>query len=184
MLRLNGPDVYDQWVKHKIPFNDPKVKAVADAVGAYVKNPDYIGGDNMVKAIATTKFQDGGLPILSGDCYMHRQASFYSTLWPDGTKIGPDGDIWFFYLPSQGWRPEVHARRRRHHTPRAPTSPRRRRRPLHRFRRVPADDRRTVAHEPVAEQEHRHFQRSPIRSSRRSPTCRRAPTSSASTPPT
>ena len=54
----------------------------------------------MVKAIATTKFQDGGLPILSGDCYMHRQANFYAGLWPEGTDVAPDGDIWFFYLPS------------------------------------------------------------------------------------
>ncbi len=54
----------------------------------------------MVKAIATTKFQDGGLPILSGDCYMHRQANFYNGLWPEGTDVAEDGDIWFFYLPS------------------------------------------------------------------------------------
>lgn len=100
MLRLQGPDVYDQWVAHTIPFNDPKVKEVADAVAAYVKNPDYLGGENAVKAIATTKFQDGGLPILSGDCYMHRQANFYAGLWPEGTNVAPDGDIWFFYLPS------------------------------------------------------------------------------------
>ena len=26
MLRLNGPEVYDQWVSHEIPFNDPKVE--------------------------------------------------------------------------------------------------------------------------------------------------------------
>jgi alpha-glucoside transport system substrate-binding protein len=100
MLRLQGPDVYDQWVAHTIPFNDPKVAEVADAVGAYVKNPDYLGGENNVKAIATTKFQDGGLPILTGDCYMHRQANFYAGLWPEGTNVAPDGDIWFFYLPS------------------------------------------------------------------------------------
>ena len=24
MLRLNGPDVYDQWVNHEIPFDDPE----------------------------------------------------------------------------------------------------------------------------------------------------------------
>jgi alpha-glucoside transport system substrate-binding protein len=100
MLRMNGPDVYDQWVNHTIPFNDPKVAAVADAVGAYVKNPAYLGGDNAVKAIATTKFQDGGLPILSGKCYMHRQANFYNGSWPTGTTVAPDGDVWFFYLPS------------------------------------------------------------------------------------
>jgi alpha-glucoside transport system substrate-binding protein len=100
MLRLQGEDVYDQWVNHEIPFNDPKVKEVADAVGAYVKNPDYLGGENMVKAIATTKFQDGGLPILSGDCYMHRQANFFNGSWPEGTNVAEDGDVWFFYLPS------------------------------------------------------------------------------------
>jgi alpha-glucoside transport system substrate-binding protein len=100
MLRLEGEDVYDQWVKHEIPFNDPKVKEVADAVGSYVKNPDYLGGENNVKAIATTKFQDGGLPILDGKCYMHRQANFYNGSWPEGTTVAPDGDVWFFYLPS------------------------------------------------------------------------------------
>lgn len=99
MLRINGPDVYDQWVQHKIPFNDPKVKAVADAVGAIVKNPDYIGDEDAVKAIATTKFQEGGFPILEGNCYMHKQASFYSTIWPAGTTIGADGAVNTFYFP-------------------------------------------------------------------------------------
>jgi alpha-glucoside transport system substrate-binding protein len=99
MMRINGPDVYDQWVQHKIPFNDPKVKAVADAVGAIVKNPTYIGGENAVKAEATTKFQDGGLPILQGNCYMHKQASFYGSIWPKGTTIGPDGNVNYFYFP-------------------------------------------------------------------------------------
>ncbi len=65
-----------------------------------VKNADYLGGENNVKAIATTKFQDGGLCVASGDCWMHRQASFYSTLFPEGTNVAPDGDVWFFYLPS------------------------------------------------------------------------------------
>ena len=100
MLRTHGAEVYDQWVNHDIPFNDPRVVEVVDAVGSFVKNADYLGGENLVKAIATTKFQDGGLPILEGDCYMHRQASFYSNLWPAGTTIGEDGDVNVFYLPS------------------------------------------------------------------------------------
>jgi len=61
-----------------------------------------MGGENNVKAIATTKFQDGGVPITTGDCYMHRQASFYSTLFPKGSTVGPpgsDSDISWFYLP-------------------------------------------------------------------------------------
>ena len=31
---------------------------------------------------------------------MHRQASFYAANWTEGTKVGPDGDVWAFYLPS------------------------------------------------------------------------------------
>jgi alpha-glucoside transport system substrate-binding protein len=105
MMRLNGPDVYDQWVQHKIPFNDPLVKKVADAVGAILKNPAYLGGANMVKASATTKFQDGGLPILEGKCYMFKQASFYAGNWPKGTTLGPDGQIDFMYFPSPAGAP-------------------------------------------------------------------------------
>ncbi len=106
MMRINGGEVYDQWVNHEIAFNDPKVMAAVDAVGAFVKNADYLGGDNNVKAIATTKFQDGGLPILTGDCAMHRQASFYVGSWPEGTNVAADGDIWFFYLPSPAGQPK------------------------------------------------------------------------------
>ena len=36
----------------------------------------------------------------TGTCYMHRQASFYAANCPEGTKVGPDGDVWAFYLPA------------------------------------------------------------------------------------
>lgn len=101
MLRVNGADVYDQWVQHKIPFNDPKVAAALAKVGAVLKNPAYVnGGFGDVKSIATTTFQDGGQPILKGKCYLHQQASFYAANWPAGTKVAPDGDVWAFYEPS------------------------------------------------------------------------------------
>ena len=53
-----------------------------------------------MSSIATTTFQDGGQPILQSKCYMHRQASFYASNWPDGTKVAEDGDVWAFYLPA------------------------------------------------------------------------------------
>jgi alpha-glucoside transport system substrate-binding protein len=37
--------------------------------------------------------------MLSGKCAMLQQASFYEAQWPKGTKIGPDGDIFAFYMP-------------------------------------------------------------------------------------
>jgi alpha-glucoside transport system substrate-binding protein len=96
MLRTTTPKKYDDWVNHKIPFNAPEVKAALDAAGGYLKNEKYVGN---VKAIATTRFQDGGLPIQDGKCYMHRQANFYKSFWAKGTVFGDAGTISAFYLP-------------------------------------------------------------------------------------
>ncbi len=100
MLRTAGPDVYDQWVNHEIPFNDPKVAEALDTVGGILKNEDYVnGGFGDSKSIASTEFTDAGLPILKGDCAMHRQASFYAANWPEGTDVSEGGDAFAFYLP-------------------------------------------------------------------------------------
>ena len=100
LLRTAGPEVYDKWVNHEIPFNDPQVAEALAKVGAILKNPKYVnGGLGDVKTIASTTFQDAGQPILDGSCFMHRQASFYAANWPQGTKVAEDGDIWAFYLP-------------------------------------------------------------------------------------
>jgi alpha-glucoside transport system substrate-binding protein len=101
MLREVGADVYDQWVNHELPFNDPQVVAALDRVGEILKNDKYVnGGLGDVKSIATTIFQDGGLPILDGECALHRQASFYAANWPEGTNVAEDGDVFAFYLPT------------------------------------------------------------------------------------
>ncbi len=101
VLRDAGPDAYDQWVNHEIPFNDPQVVESLDRVGGILKNEEYVnGGIGDVKSIATTEFTDGGLPILDGDCALHRQASFYAANWPEGTDVSENGDAFAFYLPT------------------------------------------------------------------------------------
>ena len=101
MLRDAGVETYDKWVKHEIPFNDPAVVSAVDKVGSILKNPEYVnGGYGDVRSIATTPFGDGGLPILEGECFLHRQASFYASFWPEGTKIAEDGDVFAFYFPA------------------------------------------------------------------------------------
>ncbi|MFF5208211.1 ABC transporter substrate-binding protein [Streptosporangium sp. NPDC000396] len=100
LLREIGPEGYDDWVSHKLPFNDPKVAAAVDKVGAILKNDKFVnGGYGPVKSIASTAFQEGGVPITQGKCALHRQASFYANFWPDGTKVAEDGDVFAFYLP-------------------------------------------------------------------------------------
>lgn len=104
MLRTAGADVYDQWVNHEIPFNDPAVADALETVGSILKNPDYVnGGIGDVRSIASTPFTDAGFPILDGQCWMHRQASFYAANWEsarEGVTVAEDGDVFAFYFPS------------------------------------------------------------------------------------
>jgi len=104
VLRQSGADVYDQWVTHEIPFNDPRIAQAFDAVGEYLKNPAMVnGGIGDVSTQISEAFQTAGLPILDGECWMHHQASFYETFWnPDGgdaNTVAPDGTVWAFLLP-------------------------------------------------------------------------------------
>ena len=96
LLRTAGPEVYDQWVTHQIPFDDPQVATALDRVGSILKNPAYVGD---VSAIATTAFADAGLPILDGACFLHRQADFYAANWPEGTDVSEQGEVFAFPLP-------------------------------------------------------------------------------------
>lgn len=101
MLRLYDENVYDQWVSHEIPFNGPEATASLDAVGAFLKNPDYVnGGLGDVSSIASTAWQDAGLMVAQGQCSMYRQGSFYGAMWPEGTDVSENGDIFAFYFPS------------------------------------------------------------------------------------
>ncbi len=94
MLRTAGPDVYDQWWKHEIPFDDPAVVHAAEVFGDVMFAPDYVlGGAENTPDIA---FGDAPLPMFDNPpkCWLHRQASFINSFFPDGTKAGVDYD-WF-----------------------------------------------------------------------------------------
>jgi alpha-glucoside transport system substrate-binding protein len=99
MLRLHGPEVFDQWVAHEIPFNDPKVKEVAEMVEEiWFTDGNVLNGR---QSIASTGFAQAGLPITDGTCGMHRQANFYAAQFKDaGKTLGEDGDVNVFYLPT------------------------------------------------------------------------------------
>lgn len=100
VLRMAGPEVYDQWVTNEIPFDDPQIVAAFDRVGALIRDDANVnGGIGDVSTIATTDFGESGLPVASGECAMHHQASFYEGFWPEGTTVAEDGDVWAFLTP-------------------------------------------------------------------------------------
>jgi len=98
VLRQHGADVYDQWVAHEIPFDDDRIVETMQTV------LDLWTEDNVFASagsIAATAFQDNGQPLVDGDCFMHRQASFYAAFMPEGTPFadGSDGAVDVFYFP-------------------------------------------------------------------------------------
>jgi len=101
MLRVHGPEVYDQWVNHEIPFNDPKVKEVAELVEEiWFTEGNVLNGR---ASIASTGFAQAGIPITDGECGLHRQANFYAANFSDANpdiEFGPDGDVDAFYFPT------------------------------------------------------------------------------------
>ncbi len=98
MLRTQDPATYDMWVSNEIPFNDPKVIGAIEEFGYFARNNDYVAGG--AGAVATTDFRDSpkGLFAAPPQCYLHRQASFIPSFFPEGTVVGEDAD--FFYFPA------------------------------------------------------------------------------------
>ena len=98
MLRTQAPDVYDKWVTNELPFNDPAVVGAIDEFGWFARNDAFVDGG--AAAVATTDFRDSpkGLFASPPKCYMHHQASFIPSFFPEGTKLGRDAD--FFYMPA------------------------------------------------------------------------------------
>jgi alpha-glucoside transport system substrate-binding protein len=94
MLRTAGPDVYDQWVSHEIPFNDPAVKTAAERFGEILFTDGYVLGG--AAATADIAFGDAPGPMFDNPpkCWLHRQASFINSFFPKDAEAGTDYD-WF-----------------------------------------------------------------------------------------
>ncbi len=100
VLSTFGGQTYDDWISHKVKFSDSQIQQAMTTMSKWMLNPNYVnGGYGDVKTVATTTFQNAGLPILKNKCAMLQQASFYEAQWPKGTTVGPDGDVNAFYLP-------------------------------------------------------------------------------------
>ncbi|MDP2780166.1 ABC transporter substrate-binding protein [Devosia sp.] len=98
MLRINTPEDYDAWVSNDLKFNDPKVIAALEEFGWFAKTEANVAGG--VAAVGTTDFRESplGLFAVPPACYMHHQASFIPSFFPEGTDLGVDAD--FFYFPA------------------------------------------------------------------------------------
>ena len=101
MLRLHGPEAYDQWVHHEdLAFNDPRVKEAVEVVAEiWFTDGNVLGGRD---AIAETDWTEAGRCVVTGECMMHKQGDFYVGWLGDDVTVGPDQDVAVFYLPTMG----------------------------------------------------------------------------------
>jgi len=100
MLRTAGPDVYDKWVNHEIPFNAPEVKAAFEVLGKIWLDPKYVyGGKN---TILTTSFGDAQRPMFDSPpkAWMHRQGNFITGFFPDAIQANLEEEVGVFALPA------------------------------------------------------------------------------------
>ena len=99
MLRTAGPDVYDQWVKHEIPFNDPAVKNCAEIMGQMWFTDGYVYGGKV--NIPTTNFGDAPKVMFDDPpkAWMHRQGNFITSFFPEEIQNNLDEEVGVFALP-------------------------------------------------------------------------------------
>ncbi len=99
VLRIGGPETYDKWVRHDIPFTDPVVRKAAEQFQriAFTEG-DVIGGR---KAIVSTSFSTSANPMFEEQpgCYLHRQGNFITSFFPDPIQQDLPANVDFFLLP-------------------------------------------------------------------------------------
>jgi alpha-glucoside transport system substrate-binding protein len=99
VLRVTDPDVYDQWVAHEIPFNDPQIVEAVDAYGELAKGDGMVLGGS--KGILNTPFAEAMLPAFedSPKCWMERQGNFATGFYPEDVQADLDAEVGTFVFP-------------------------------------------------------------------------------------
>lgn len=101
VLRIGGPEKYDQWVKHEIPFDDPVVTQAADTVSQLIlADGNAYGGRS---AIVSNAFSTAANPMFDDPpkCFLHRMGNFITQkgFFPDRIREALDTEVGVFLLP-------------------------------------------------------------------------------------
>jgi len=100
MLVVNGPEVYDDWVSHAIPFDDPQVAKAFDVFAEIAKTDGEVLGGS--KSILNTPFAEAALPMFDKAgprCWMERQGNFAIGFFPEAIRNNLDEEVGVFKFP-------------------------------------------------------------------------------------
>ncbi|CAN5356857.1 ABC transporter substrate-binding protein [soil metagenome] len=96
MLRTAGPDAYDRWVAGELPFDSPEVRQAAELFAEVAFTEGNILGSR--QGMLSLPFGDAPAGMFEDppQCFLHRQATFIQTFFPDGTSPGEDYGLFYF----------------------------------------------------------------------------------------
>jgi alpha-glucoside transport system substrate-binding protein len=101
VLHQAGPEVYDQWVNHEIPWTDPAIRQAFETFGEFVNDEAVVYGGP--QAVAATNFGQAFNPMFEAEpgCYLFKQANFITTFFQDQfPDLVAGEDYNFFVFPA------------------------------------------------------------------------------------
>jgi alpha-glucoside transport system substrate-binding protein len=105
MLRTAGPEMYDKWVNHEIPFTHDAVKNAAEKMGQIWMNDEYVYGGTA--NIASTNFKEAPKSLFPPEdnkdakpkALMHRQGNFVTGFFPEYVREDMSKYVGVFGFP-------------------------------------------------------------------------------------
>jgi alpha-glucoside transport system substrate-binding protein len=101
VLRVGGPEKYNQWVKHEIPFDDPVIKQSAQQFESLVLADGNVFGGR--KAVVSTNFAVAMNPEFQNPpkCFLHKQGNFVlqKGFLTESVRQKVDQEVGVFQLP-------------------------------------------------------------------------------------
>jgi len=101
VLRYGGPETYDKWTKHQIPFTDPVVKQAATEFEKLALTDGNVFGGR--KAVVSNAFATAANPMFENPpkCFLHRQGNFITQkgFFPEKVRTKLDQEVGVFQLP-------------------------------------------------------------------------------------
>jgi alpha-glucoside transport system substrate-binding protein len=100
VLTLDGPDVYNQWTSHEIPFDDPQVVKAFDEFGKIAKTQGEVYGG--VQTVVNTQVAESMVPAFKNppQCMLERQGSFEVSFLSPEIQADLDNQVGVFPFPS------------------------------------------------------------------------------------
>jgi alpha-glucoside transport system substrate-binding protein len=99
MLRLHGPEAYDEWVENDLEFTSPEVQAAFEEFGRLFQTEGNVVGG--AQGLVNIPFGDSPNDMFQDEpgCYLHRQGNFITGFFPDDVQEDLDGNVGAAYFP-------------------------------------------------------------------------------------